>query len=78
MDYRCRHRCAILFLGQNKTGDIRCVYHGWKFDTHGNCLEMPNLPPDQDFKQKVEAKAYRVTEACIHPTDVRVRGAGSA
>jgi phthalate 4,5-dioxygenase oxygenase subunit len=62
MDHRCPHRCASLFFGRNEEGGIRCVYHGWKFDTDGNCLDMPNLPADQDFKQKVKAKAYRVTE----------------
>jgi phthalate 4,5-dioxygenase len=62
MDHRCPHRCASLFFGRNEDGGIRCVYHGWKFDTDGNCVDMPNLPPDQDFKQKVKAKSYRVTE----------------
>jgi hypothetical protein len=23
----------------------------------GNCVDMPSVPPDQDFKQKVKAKA---------------------
>jgi phthalate 4,5-dioxygenase oxygenase subunit len=62
MDHRCPHRCASLFYGRNEDGGIRCVYHGWKFDADGNCLEMPNLPPDQDFCQKVHAKAYKVAE----------------
>ena len=62
LDHRCPHRCASLFFGRNEEGGLRCVYHGWKFDTAGNCLEMPNLPPDQQFKEKVKAKAYRVTE----------------
>jgi NitT/TauT family transport system permease protein len=44
LDYRCPHRCASLFFGRNEEGGLRCVYHGWKFDTAGNCLEMPNLP----------------------------------
>jgi phthalate 4,5-dioxygenase oxygenase subunit len=62
MDHRCPHRCASLFYGRNEEGGIRCVYHGWKFDTDGNCLEMPNLQPSQDFKHKVHAKAYKVAE----------------
>jgi phthalate 4,5-dioxygenase len=57
MDHRCPHRCASLFYGRNEDGGIRCVYHGWKFDADGNCLEMPNLPPEQDFREKVHAKA---------------------
>ena len=61
MDHRCPHRCASLFLGRNEEGGLRCIYHGWKFDVAGNCLDMPSVPPP-DFKQKVKAKAYRTTE----------------
>jgi phthalate 4,5-dioxygenase len=62
MDHRCPHRCASLFFGRNEDGGLRCVYHGWKFDTDGNCLDMANVPPHQDFKHKVHAKAYKVAE----------------
>ncbi len=62
MDHRCPHRCASLFFGRNEEGGIRCVYHGWKFDTDGNCLDMANVPPHQDFKHKVHAKAYKAQE----------------
>jgi phthalate 4,5-dioxygenase oxygenase subunit len=62
MDHRCPHRCASLFYGRNEAGGIRCVYHGWQFDADGNCVDMPNLTPEQDFRQKVRAKAYKVTE----------------
>jgi phthalate 4,5-dioxygenase len=62
MDHRCPHRCASLFLGRNEEHGICCVYHGWKFDTEGNCVDMPSVPPSQDFKQKVRAKAYKAVE----------------
>ena len=62
MDHRCPHRCASLFLGRNEENGIRCVYHGWKYDTAGNCVDMPNAPPHQDFKHKVKAKAYKAAE----------------
>lgn len=62
MDHRCPHRCASLFLGRNEENGIRCVYHGWKFDVEGNCVDMPSAKPHHDFKHKVRAKAYRVTE----------------
>ena len=62
LDHQCPHRCASLFLGRNEQDGIRCVYHGWKFDVDGRCLEMPNVPPPQDFKEKVRAKSYRVRE----------------
>jgi phthalate 4,5-dioxygenase len=62
MDHRCPHRCASLFLGRNEQGGLRCVYHGWKFDAEGNCVDMPNAPPALDFKHKVHAKAYKTAE----------------
>jgi len=62
MDHRCPHRGASLFLGRNEEEGIRCIYHGWKYDVAGNCLEMPNLPHHQDFSRKVRAKAYRTVE----------------
>ena len=54
MDHRCPHRCASLFLGRNEEGGLRCLYHGWKFDTSGQCIDMPSVPPQQDFKHKVQ------------------------
>jgi len=62
MDHRCPHRCASLFYGRNEEGGLRCVYHGWKFDIDGNCLEMPNVPPQYDYREKVKAKTYKATE----------------
>jgi phthalate 4,5-dioxygenase oxygenase subunit len=64
MDHRCPHRCASLFLGRNEQGGIRCIYHGWKYDVAGNCIDMPNVPPRRDFSRKVKAKAYPATERC--------------
>ncbi|MBV6304135.1 Rieske 2Fe-2S domain-containing protein [Candidimonas humi] len=62
LDHRCPHRCASLFMGRNEENGIRCVYHGWKFDVDGNCLDMPNVPERQDFRAKVHAKAYKAAE----------------
>jgi phthalate 4,5-dioxygenase len=62
MDHRCPHRGASLFLGRCEEGGLRCIYHGWKFDVNGKCLDMPNVLPQQDFKHKVGAKAYRTAE----------------
>ncbi|HEX4114003.1 MAG TPA: Rieske 2Fe-2S domain-containing protein, partial [Stellaceae bacterium] len=62
MDHRCPHRCASLFYGRNEENGIRCIYHGWKYDVDGNCLDQPNLPPHQVHKDKIKAKAYRASE----------------
>lgn len=44
IEENCPHRGASLFFGRNEEGGLRCVYHGWKFDVNGNCLEMPAEP----------------------------------
>jgi phthalate 4,5-dioxygenase oxygenase subunit len=62
MDHQCPHRCASLVLGRNEEGGIRCIYHGWKFDVDGNCVEMPSVPASQDFKEKVKAPAYKALD----------------
>jgi phthalate 4,5-dioxygenase len=58
----CPHRGASLFFGRNEESGIRCVYHGWKFDVSGACVDMPNEPAESDFKQKVRAVAYPTFE----------------
>ena len=58
----CPHRGASLFFGRNEESGLRCVYHGWKFDTTGACVDMPNEPAESDFKQKVKAIAYPTVE----------------
>src|SRR5437868_1530261 len=58
----CPHRGASLFFGRNEEAGLRCVYHGWKFDVEGNCIDMPNEPAESDFKHKVKAVAYPTQE----------------
>src|SRR5437764_3392327 len=58
----CPHRGASLFFGRNEESGLRCVYHGWKFDVDGTCLDMPNEPAESDFKSKVKAVAYPCVE----------------
>ena len=58
----CAHRRASLFLGRNEEYGLRCVYHGWKYDVDGNCLEQPNEPPEKCFKDKIKLKSYPTTE----------------
>ena len=35
----CPHRGASLFFGRNEEEGLRCVYHGWKFDVSGRCVD---------------------------------------
>ena len=58
----CPHRLASLFYGRNEENGIRCVYHGWKFDLEGRCVDMPSEPESSNFKDKVRITAYPTYE----------------
>ena len=62
VDNYCPHRRASLFFGRNEECGIRCVYHGWKFDVNGDCVDMPSEPAESNFKDKVKIKAYPCRE----------------
>jgi phthalate 4,5-dioxygenase len=63
VDAFCPHRRAPMFFGRNEECGLRCVYHGWKFDRDGTCVDMPSEPPDSLFKTKVTIPAYPTYEA---------------
>ena len=58
----CPHRGASMFFGRNEEEGMRCVYHGWKFDIAGNCVDMPSEPAESNFKHKVRIKACPAVE----------------
>ncbi len=62
LDEYCPHRLASLFLGRNEENGLRCVYHGWKFDVQGNCLDMPNEPSESRFQEKMRLTSYPTVE----------------
>jgi phthalate 4,5-dioxygenase oxygenase subunit len=61
---RCPHRRASLYFGRNEEAGLRCIYHGWKLDVGGQCIDMPSEPPESNFKEKVRVPAYPVVERC--------------
>ncbi len=58
----CSHRGASLFFGRNEENGLRCVYHGWKYDVAGCCVDMPNEPPESNFQDKIRHLAYPCRE----------------
>ena len=58
----CPHRGASLEYGDIESGGLRCPYHGWLFNAHGQCMEMPAEPTDSSFPNKVKHSAYSVRE----------------
>jgi phthalate 4,5-dioxygenase oxygenase subunit len=62
LDTYCPHRNANLFWGRNEEEGLRCVYHGWKFDADGACVDMPNEPPGSRFAEKIKQPAYQALD----------------
>jgi phthalate 4,5-dioxygenase len=58
----CPHRGASLFFARNEACGLRCVYHGWKFDADGRCLDQPNEPAESAFRHKIRPTAYRAAD----------------
>lgn len=63
MALHCSHRGTSLEYGRIEERGIRCCYHGWLYDIHGNCLEQPAEPAGSTFKDRVKHPAYRAQDA---------------
>lgn len=58
LDEACPHRGASLALGRNEEGGLRCLYHGWKIDVHGDVLEMASEPAASCLRERAKHKSY--------------------
>jgi len=58
----CPHRLADLYYGRNEEDGLRCIYHGWKFDVTGQCVEAPTEPKAANFAAKMRVRSYPVEE----------------
>lgn len=59
IDEFCAHRGVSLWFG-NVYGEsgLRCPYHGWKYDTTGQCVDVPSEPPDSPLCSKIKLTGY--------------------
>lgn len=59
LEDRCCHRLAPLSIGRIEGDELRCMYHGLKFDSSGKCTEIPGqdrVPP------AMKVRAYPLVE----------------
>jgi phthalate 4,5-dioxygenase oxygenase subunit len=63
LDEKCPHRRASLAFGRNEESGLRCLYHGWKFDVEGNCLDQACEPDGGASRHRVKTRAYPVRES---------------
>lgn len=60
---RCPHRGAALSLGKVKGSCIECPYHGFQYNTEGQCTLMPCMGKNARIAPGFEVKSFPVREA---------------
>lgn len=62
IDEFCAHRGVSLWFGRNEENGLRCPYHGWKFDIHGQCVDVPSEPEGGELCARIKLTAYPMVE----------------
>lgn len=65
---KCIHRGAQLSLGTVENGAVRCPYHGWKFNSDGQLIDVPSDGPSVEAQDAVKKRNW-----CTHKTPVVVQ-----
>lgn len=59
---RCAHRNFPLSTGKVLAGELRCNYHGWRFDGRGRCTAVPGLDTDDSPLPKACVPSFAARE----------------
>jgi phthalate 4,5-dioxygenase oxygenase subunit len=62
IDEYCAHRGVSLWFGRNEECGLRCPYHGWKYNTKGECIDVPSEPEESGFRERIKLKSYPLVE----------------
>ena len=61
LEDRCCHRHAPLSVGRREGDDLRCLYHGLRFDASGHCVEIPGIAATgAKLPAKLRVRSYPV------------------
>jgi vanillate O-demethylase monooxygenase subunit len=59
----CPHKGMRLDRGTVTGAELRCAYHGWRFDACGNCTNIPSLiEPVPDKQEQAKLETFDVRE----------------
>ncbi|MCC5638680.1 aromatic ring-hydroxylating dioxygenase subunit alpha [Nostoc sp. CHAB 5844] len=61
LEDRCPHRQVKLSHGQVIGNELECAYHGWRFNSSGECTEVPYLTANQKLPN-CQIRRYPVKE----------------
>jgi phenylpropionate dioxygenase-like ring-hydroxylating dioxygenase large terminal subunit len=62
LEPHCSHRGTSLEWGRVEEEGLRCCYHGWLYDTRGQCIDMPCETEEFRNRMDVWHPAYRTME----------------
>ncbi|MEO0376437.1 MAG: aromatic ring-hydroxylating dioxygenase subunit alpha [Cyanobacteria bacterium P01_A01_bin.17] len=57
----CPHKGIALHQGKVEGPHLACPYHGWQFNSEGECVHIPYFPPEQKLPC-AKARSYPVQE----------------
>jgi len=63
---RCLHRLTQLDTGEVKDGVLSCPYHGWRYNSKGEVIEIPS----EGFEKPVERKLCNKPLPCVEQDGV--------
>ena len=63
VDEACPHRGVSLALARNEDNGLRCIFHGWKFDTTGKVIDAPAEPAERREKFCADRKSTRLNSS---------------
>uniref|UniRef100_A0A7S1TWZ3 Rieske domain-containing protein n=2 Tax=Phaeomonas parva TaxID=124430 RepID=A0A7S1TWZ3_9STRA len=68
LEDRCPHRAAKLSHGSVKNGLLECNYHGWAFDSKGECKDIPQLSEGAVIPKAacVPQKTLKISEGIVY------------
>ena len=62
LEPHCAHRGTSLEWGRIEEEGLRCCYHGWLYDTQGQCIDMPCETEEFRKRMDVWQPAYPAME----------------
>lgn len=68
MDDSCPHRLVPLSEGRinRASNSLQCSYHGWEFNSNGDCIRIPQAAPD------IEQTAMSSKRSCVASYPVHI------
>jgi phthalate 4,5-dioxygenase len=58
----CAHRGTDMSYARVEAEGIRCIYHGWLYDSTGQCLDQPGEAPGSRTHERIRLTSYPTLE----------------